>query len=99
MYASSASQKRTGIRDLPPPLRPVKVSASTITTTFKEARNHCDLSWAEGAAPTFHEQHSLSERLYREQGADTQKLLGHKSQRMTDRYNDNRGKDWIVVAM
>jgi len=49
-------------------------------------------------APTFHEQRSLSERLYREQGVDTQKLLGNKTQKMTDRYNDERGKDWIVVA-
>ncbi|RGO38690.1 hypothetical protein DXB20_14315, partial [Escherichia coli] len=45
----------------------------------------------------FHEQRSLSERLYREQGLDTQKLLGHKSRKMTDRYNDDRGKDWIIV--
>ncbi|ELV57998.1 hypothetical protein EC991775_1522, partial [Escherichia coli 99.1775] len=26
-----------------------------------------------------------------------QKLLGHKSRKMTDRYNDDRGKDWIIV--
>jgi len=76
-----------------------KVSASSITTTFKKARNHCALTWAKGAAPTFHEQRSLSERLYREQGLNTQKLLGHKSQKMTDRYNDDRGKDWIIVAV
>jgi len=76
-----------------------KVSASSITTTFKKARNHCGITWAKGAAPTFHEQRSLSERLYREQGVDTQKLLGHKTQKMTDRYNDDRGKDWIVVAV
>ncbi|HIB5254336.1 TPA: hypothetical protein ACWW8Z_004626, partial [Escherichia coli] len=29
---------------------------------------------------TFHEQNSLSERLYKEQGVDTRKLLGHKTQ-------------------
>lgn len=49
-------------------------------------------------APTFHEQRSLSERLYREQGVDTQKLLGHKTQKMTDRYNDDREKDWVIVS-
>lgn len=76
-----------------------KVSASSITTTFKKARNHCRLTWAEGAAPTFNKQRSLSERLYREQGVDTQKLLGHKTQKMTDRYNDDRGKDRNVVAL
>lgn len=76
-----------------------KVSANSITTTFKKARNRCGITWPEGTAPTFHEQRSLSERLYREQGLETQKLLGHKSQKMTDRYNDDRGKDWMVVAV
>ena len=62
-----------------------KVSASYIRTTFKKARNQCGITWADAAAPTFHEQRSLSERLYREQGVDTQKLLGHKTEKMTDR--------------
>ncbi|MBT1617542.1 hypothetical protein, partial [Klebsiella pneumoniae] len=30
-------------------------------------------------------------------GLDTQKLLGHKSRKMADRYNDDGGKDWIIV--
>ncbi|MBX9477305.1 site-specific integrase [Yersinia enterocolitica] len=76
-----------------------KVSASSLTTTFKKARNNCGITWEEKTAPTFHEQRSLSERLYREQGIDTQKLLGHKSQKMTDKYNDDRGKDWMVIAI
>lgn len=80
-------------------IRGDKVSANSITRTFKKARNHCGISWAEGAAPTFHEQRSLSERLYSEKGVDTQKLLGHKTQKMTDRYNDGRVKEWIVVAV
>ncbi|HAK3481710.1 TPA: integrase, partial [Salmonella enterica] len=25
------------------------------------------------------------------------KLLGHKSRKMTDKYNDDRGKDWVIV--
>jgi integrase len=29
--------------------------------------------------------------IYREQSIDTQTLLGHKSQAMTDMYNDDRG--------
>lgn len=41
--------------------------------------------------PSLHECRSLSERLYRQQGIQTQHLLGHKSQNMTDRYNDDRG--------
>ncbi|MCM1129476.1 MAG: tyrosine-type recombinase/integrase [Alistipes senegalensis] len=46
-----------------------------------------------GYRPTLHECRSLSERLYREQGINTQVLLGHRSQAMTDKYNDMRGLD------
>ncbi|KAF6592559.1 phage integrase Arm DNA-binding domain-containing protein [Cronobacter sp. EKM101R] len=76
-----------------------KVTASSITTTFKKARNRSGLSWPDGKAPTFHEQRSLSERLYKAQGIDTQKLLGHKSPQQTAKYHDDRGKDWVVVAV
>ena len=75
-----------------------QVSTSSLTTTFRKARDKSGLNWDKGTAPTFHEQRSLSERLYREQGVDTQKLLGHKTQKMTDRYNDDRGKDWVIVS-
>ncbi len=75
-----------------------QVSTKTLTSTFKKARDKSSLEWDEGTAPTFHEQRSLSERLYREQGIDTQKLLGHKSKKMTDKYNDDRGKDWLVAG-
>lgn len=47
---------------------------------------------------TFHEQRSLSERLYREQGINTKDLLGHKTQQQTDKYHDDRGKDWIKIV-
>ncbi|MGV2811767.1 phage integrase Arm DNA-binding domain-containing protein [Enterobacter cancerogenus] len=76
-----------------------KVSASSITTTFKKARNRSGLSWPDRKAPTFHEQRSLSERLYEAQGIDTQKLLGHKSPQQTAKYHDDRGKDWTIVAV
>ena len=59
----------------------------------------CGLTWDKGTAPTFHEQRSLSERLYREQGINTQKLLGHKTQKMTDKYQDVRGKEWQIIAV
>ncbi|WBM69165.1 site-specific integrase [Buttiauxella sp. WJP83] len=75
------------------------VSSASITTSFSRVRDRCGLEWKEGTPPTFHEQRSLSERLYRAQGIDTQKLLGHKNQEMTDRYNDDRGKDWVVLAI
>ncbi|EAT1194174.1 integrase [Salmonella enterica] len=76
-----------------------RVSANSITTTFKKARNRTGLSWPDREAPTFHEQRSLSERLYEAQGIDTQKLLGHKSPQQTAKYHDDRGKDWTVVAV
>ncbi|EEJ5116949.1 TPA: phage integrase Arm DNA-binding domain-containing protein [Salmonella enterica subsp. salamae serovar 30:g,m,s:e,n,x] len=76
-----------------------RVSANSITTSFKKARSRTGITWPEGKAPTFHEQRSLSERLYEAQGVDTQKLLGHKSPRQTAKYHDDRGKDWIVVAV
>lgn len=74
-------------------------TANTLTTIFKKARDKCGLAWPEKSVPSFHEQRSLSERLYRDQGIDTQKLLGHKSQKMTDKYNDNRGKEWQIIAI
>ncbi|WP_275074784.1 phage integrase Arm DNA-binding domain-containing protein [Providencia rettgeri] len=76
-----------------------QVSNSSLTTSFKNARNKCGLEWKEGTAPSFHELRSLSERLYREQGIDTQKLLGHQNQKMTDKYNDDRGKEWQIVVI
>lgn len=59
-------------------------------------------TWDSGARPSLHECRSLSERLYRKQGVHTQTLLGHKSQAMTDRYNDDRGLsagDWKHVEL
>lgn len=75
------------------------LTISSITTGFSKARKMTSLTWDSGSPPTFHEQRSLSERLYREQGMDTQRLLGHKNQTQTDKYNDDRGKNWLVVAV
>ncbi|MGF7450341.1 integrase, partial [Klebsiella michiganensis] len=36
--------------------------------------------------------------LYHGQGLETQKLLVHKSKKMTDKYNDDRGKEWVIVG-
>ncbi|HEN3623243.1 TPA: phage integrase Arm DNA-binding domain-containing protein [Yersinia enterocolitica] len=71
----------------------------TITMNFTAAREASGIKWKDGTPPTFHEQRSLSERLYREQGIDTKSLLGHKNQAMTDKYNDDRGKEWITIAV
>ncbi|MBC8954211.1 phage integrase Arm DNA-binding domain-containing protein [Xenorhabdus sp. PB62.4] len=76
-----------------------QVSANAITAGFKKIRDETDFKWEKGTPPSFHEQRSLSERLYREQGVDTKTLLGHKSQLMTDKYHDDRGKDWTILAV
>jgi len=57
---------------------------------------------APGTPPSLHEIRSLSERLYRAQGVDTQTLLGHKTQQMTDQYNNDRGLDrdkWKMLVV
>lgn len=79
--------------------RGAQVKANTLTMNFSKARDLARIDWGEGSPATFHEQRSLSERLYKEQGLDTQKLLGHKAQQQTDRYHDDRGKGWSKVAL
>ncbi|AJW28957.1 hypothetical protein Z042_26255 [Chania multitudinisentens RB-25] len=79
--------------------RGAQVSANTLTTNFSKARDLANIDWGSGTPATLHEQRSLAERLYREQGVNTRLLLGHKSQKQTDRYNDDRGKDWITIAV
>lgn len=49
--------------------------------------------------PSFHEQRSLSERIYRDQGVNTMRLLGHKTQKATDRYNDDRGREFRKLVI
>lgn len=49
--------------------------------------------------PTFHEIRSLAERLYDEQGVNTQALLGHRDPRTTALYKDVRGAEWIKVKV
>ncbi len=74
-----------------------QVKSNTITMNFSKARDKAKIDWSGDTPATFHEQRSLAERLYKEQGIDTRKLLGHKSQIQTDRYNDDRGKEWITI--
>ena len=79
--------------------RGAQVKSNTLTMNFSKSRDLAGIDWGEGSPATFHEQRSLSERLYKEQGLDTQKLLGHKTQQQTDRYHDDRGKGWSKVAL
>lgn len=82
-----------------PPQPFEQITANTQTTNFKKAGDKADIDWGEGTQATFHEMRSLSKRLYREQGINTKNLLGHKSQQQTDKYHDDRGKDWIKVVV
>ncbi|HDU5967050.1 TPA: phage integrase Arm DNA-binding domain-containing protein [Klebsiella pneumoniae subsp. ozaenae] len=79
--------------------RGAQVKPRTLTMNFSKARDSADIYWGQGTPATFHEQRSLSERLYKAQGINTKDLLGHKTQQQTDRYHDDRGKGWTTVAL
>lgn len=78
--------------------RGAQIKSNTLTMNFSKARDLAGIDWGDGSPATFHEQRSLSERLYKEQGIDTRKLLGHKTQQQTDRYDDDRGKNWMKIT-
>lgn len=72
-----------------------RVLPKQITSGFARIRDKVfSRDYWSGTPTTFHEIRSLAERLYREQNIDTMTLLGHKSQQTTDRYNDNRGREY-----
>ena len=77
-----------------------QIGESSLSVSFKLAVDSTGLSVESGKTmPTFHEQRSLSERLYEEQGINTQQLLGHSSDRMTAQYHSDRGLDWVKVKV
>lgn len=55
--------------------------------------------WRDYNPPSFFEIRSLAERLYREQGINTQVLLGHKYSTTTELYNDLRGREWLHLKI
>ena len=72
-----------------------KIKLDDITRQFSRLRDRVfSRNYWDGTPATFHEIRSLSERLYREQRIDTMTLLGHKTQQMTDKYNDSRGREY-----
>lgn len=77
--------------------RPVKTWS--LSRWFKICRNAVLPPTINGKLPSFREQRSLSERLYRNQGVDTMTLLGHKHQYITDHYNDIRNKDYRYLQL
>lgn len=74
--------------------------AKALSNSFSAARDRVVIELDEGKTPpTFHEQRSLSGRLYEKQGINVQALWGHKSKKMSELYLDERNTEWIVVAV
>ncbi|TCW43524.1 integrase [Phytobacter diazotrophicus] len=77
-----------------------QIGENSLSVSFKLAVDSTGISVESGKTmPTFHEQRSLSERLYEGQGINTQQLLGHSSDRMTAQYHSDRGLDWVTVKV
>ncbi|MDB6374664.1 tyrosine-type recombinase/integrase [Photorhabdus bodei] len=77
-----------------------RVSPWSLSFWFAHARDiaYSLDSW-EGDPPSFHEQRSLSERLYRGQHVNTQRLLGHKSSTTTALYDCDRGREYLRLVL
>lgn len=75
---------------------------ASLSARFEEAREAALPAFASGHPPSLHECRSLAERLYRKQGINTMRLLGHRHQSMTDLYNDDRGLtdgEWKTLVL
>jgi integrase len=68
-----------------------QLNAQCLSNRFEQVRAAAGITVEQGTLPSLHKCRSLAERLYRAQGIDTQTLLGHRKQAMTDVYNDDRG--------
>ncbi len=75
------------------------VNPWSLSDWFRRCRDEALPITEMGRPPSFREQRSLSERLYREQGVDTRTLLGHQFQSMTDQYNSLRGRDYRRLTL
>lgn len=80
-----------------------QLSAASMSARFETAREGAlGRHQGEGMPPSLHELRSLCERLYRGQGIDTRRLLGHTHQKMTDVYNHDRGLtggQWMTLEI
>lgn len=74
------------------------VHPDSLTKGFVKARNNAEIELND-SPPTFHEIRSLAGRLYEKAfGKEfTQKLLGHKSEKMTEKYLDVREKVFTLI--
>ncbi|GDX06679.1 phage integrase Arm DNA-binding domain-containing protein [Buttiauxella sp. A111] len=77
-----------------------KIDVNSLSRVFLEARVKSGLTFPKGSTPpSFHEQRSLSSRLYEAQGINVKTLLGHKTDAMSEQYKDERGQGWITLAV
>lgn len=69
-----------------------------LTKGFVKARKKSGIALSD-SPPTFHEIRSLAGRMYeKERGKEfTQKLLGHTTEKMTQKYLDSRKKEFILL--
>ncbi|MEB8638613.1 phage integrase Arm DNA-binding domain-containing protein [Cronobacter muytjensii] len=75
-----------------------ELNLDSLTKGFVKARNLTGLEFS-ARPPSFHEIRSLAGRLYeKECGKEfAQKLLGHRSEKMTEKYLDARKKEFILL--
>jgi len=90
-YLISSGSRKTG-------REPGALRADTITANFARAVLKSGIAKGDNP-PSFHEIRSLASRMYeREYGAEfAQKLLGHKSMKMTNVYLNSRGTEWTEI--
>ncbi|WP_281083951.1 tyrosine-type recombinase/integrase [Klebsiella quasivariicola] len=76
------------------------LNKSTVSKMFATCHGMAGIDTAEGRTrASFHEQRSLSSRLYAKQGINTKDLLGHKSTKMAELYSDERVEKWTYIVL
>lgn len=76
------------------------ISPGRLTREFTLAVTALGVDWGDKTPPSLHEIRSLSKRLYKLQGGvDTKDLLGHKTEAMSDLYEDARGAEYKLVSI
>ncbi|CNB68125.1 phage integrase [Yersinia frederiksenii] len=90
-YLISSASKKSG-------REPGALNADSLTKAFVKALKATDLVY-EISPPSFHEIRSLASRLYEAEYSKefAQKLLGHKSMKMTNVYLDSRKNEWVEI--
>ncbi|MBL5924998.1 tyrosine-type recombinase/integrase [Enterobacter asburiae] len=74
------------------------INLDSLTKGFVKARNFSGVIFTDNP-PSFHEIRSLAGRMYEKDfGKEfAQKLLGHKSEKMTEKYLDSRKKEYVMI--